>query len=155
MIPVFVPRLAQPSTNVGLTVEKTVRFPWYDHPFGGALASGRSETGAQFDLSLSLLVGHSWKGCSMLGLRGLGLSGGLLRQYAIQRGAAVWPQVMGWHCKSAGVVRGWLLASTVSERPGVELIITCTAVRGSISQGDSHKLPGVHDSKRFPRVCTL
>jgi len=62
MIPVFVPRLAQPSTNVGLTVEKTVRFPWYDHPFGGALASGRSETGSMQSNVEQLCGLKSWAG---------------------------------------------------------------------------------------------
>jgi len=75
LVPIFFPKLARPSNSVGLTVEKTVRFPWYDHPFGGALASGRSETGSMQSNVEQLCGLKSWGGISTAkDLMGVGFS---------------------------------------------------------------------------------
>lgn len=43
-VPVFQPVLKEPASQIGLTKEARIRFPWYDHPFGGG--GGGAQDGA-------------------------------------------------------------------------------------------------------------
>jgi len=61
-IPVYSPVLAEPPAHIGLTPDRRIRFPWYDHPFGGALASSQGDVTTMQQNLQQLCCMKSWAG---------------------------------------------------------------------------------------------
>jgi len=61
-IPVFQPVPKDPAAHIGLTSGCKVRFPWYDHPFGGATVSAGGD-GASMQANVQQLCSvKTWSG---------------------------------------------------------------------------------------------